>query len=178
MNPWLEEAKDLAEFNSWCREALRELKRFVKDSDQDWYDLFEVSNSSSCLVERAGLIALDLGLPALYAVCSKASYMTTPDEAIECIGKCLEACEPKQDPDLQQTLRRIEATLNATRQQDSYTTKELAAVLGKKEYTVREWCRLGRINAKKTDGGRGNEGEWRIPHEELERYRREGLLQA
>jgi hypothetical protein len=57
-----------------------------------------------------------------------------------------------------------------------YTTKELAQLLGKKEYTVREWCRLERVAAKKLPGGRGNEGEWRIPHEELIRYRTDGLL--
>lgn len=57
-----------------------------------------------------------------------------------------------------------------------YTVKQVAEMLGKKEYTVREWCRLGRLAAKKLPGGRGNEGEWRIPHEELERYQNEGLL--
>lgn len=59
---------------------------------------------------------------------------------------------------------------------ESYTTKQIAEILKKKEYTVREWCRLGRINAEKTSCGRGNEGEWRIPHSELVRYRKEGLL--
>jgi hypothetical protein len=58
---------------------------------------------------------------------------------------------------------------------ESYTTKELAEILGKKEYTVREWCRLGRVAANKLSGGRGNEGEWRIPHEELIRYRTGGF---
>jgi excisionase family DNA binding protein len=57
-----------------------------------------------------------------------------------------------------------------------YTVKEVAARLGKTEYTVREWCRLGRISAKKLEGGRGNEGEWRISHEELTRYQSAGLL--
>jgi excisionase family DNA binding protein len=59
---------------------------------------------------------------------------------------------------------------------DYYTTKEVAELLGKKEYTVREWCRLGRVGAIKLGHGRGNEGEWRIPHEALECYQREGLL--
>lgn len=59
---------------------------------------------------------------------------------------------------------------------ESYTTKQVAELLGKKEYTVREWCRLGRITAKKLPAGRGNEGEWRILHEELVRYQSEGLL--
>lgn len=57
-----------------------------------------------------------------------------------------------------------------------YTTKEFAEIVGRKEFTVREWCRLGRIAAKKLTGGRGNEGEWRIPHSELIRHQNEGLL--
>lgn len=59
---------------------------------------------------------------------------------------------------------------------ESYTTTEAAALLGKRPYTVREWCRLGRIHAVKAMCGRGGEVEWRISHEELERFRNEGLL--
>jgi predicted trehalose synthase len=59
---------------------------------------------------------------------------------------------------------------------ESYTTAEAAAILGKRPYTVREWCRLGRIHATKAMCGRGGEVEWRISHEELERFRNEGLL--
>lgn len=59
---------------------------------------------------------------------------------------------------------------------ESYTTIEAAALLGKRPYTVREWCRLGRIHATKAMCGRGGEVEWRISHEELERFRNEGLL--
>jgi excisionase family DNA binding protein len=75
---------------------------------------------------------------------------------------------------------KVEADLAALRRQSTeqewYTPKELADVLGKKEHTVREWCRLGRVNAKKLKGGRGNEGEWRVSREEVDRYHREGLL--
>jgi len=59
---------------------------------------------------------------------------------------------------------------------DWYTTTELAALLGKAEFTVREWCRLGRVNAEKRDCGRGNSLEWIISHEELLRIRNHGLL--
>lgn len=59
---------------------------------------------------------------------------------------------------------------------ESYTTKEVADVLGKKPYTVREWCRLRRVKAFKAMCGRGCEEEWRITHEELERIQNEGLL--
>lgn len=77
-------------------------------------------------------------------------------------------------------LEKMETTLDVLVQQrtvkDWYSTAELASLLGKAEYTVREWCRLGRIAAKKLPGGRGNEGEWRISHDELIRYQRDGLL--
>ncbi len=58
----------------------------------------------------------------------------------------------------------------------SYTTVEVAELLGKRPYTVREWCRHGRVNATKAMCGRGGEEEWRISHEELERVRNDGLL--
>ena len=81
---------------------------------------------------------------------------------------------------LAERLSRIEAALTVLAKERSvkefYSTKQVAEMLGKKEYTVREWCRLGRVAAKKLPGGRGNEGEWRIPHEELVRYQNEGLL--
>jgi hypothetical protein len=57
-----------------------------------------------------------------------------------------------------------------------YGTAEFGKVVDRDEYTVREWCRLGRLNAEKTCSGRGNRPEWRISHAELGRYRREGLL--
>lgn len=57
-----------------------------------------------------------------------------------------------------------------------YSTAELAKVLGKAEFTVREWCRLGRIHAEKRNSGRGAFPAWVVSHGELLRYRREGLL--
>ena len=57
-----------------------------------------------------------------------------------------------------------------------YSVAEVAEILGRAEFTVREWCRLGRIWASKRDCGRGNSKEWMISHEELTRIRNEGLL--
>lgn len=59
-----------------------------------------------------------------------------------------------------------------------YTTAEAGRILGRRPYTVREWCRLARINAVKSMSGRGIDEEWRISHRELRRIQNEGLLPA
>jgi hypothetical protein len=57
-----------------------------------------------------------------------------------------------------------------------YSIAEAAAILGRAEFTVREWCRLGRVSAQKKRCGRGVASEWIISHAELTRVRNEGLL--
>jgi len=59
-----------------------------------------------------------------------------------------------------------------------YSVPEFASEVDRGEYTVREWCRLQRINAEKCDTGRGEAKSWKIPVEELGRYRDHGLLPA
>lgn len=59
---------------------------------------------------------------------------------------------------------------------DWYSTAEVAAILCRAEFTVREWCRLGRVRAEKKKCGRGPASEWIISHAELTRVRNEGLL--
>jgi hypothetical protein len=75
-------------------------------------------------------------------------------------------------------LARIETLLGELFRQravkDRYTTGEAAQPLGRAEFTVREWCRLGQVNASKRACGRGQ--EWAISHAELERIRNKGLL--
>jgi hypothetical protein len=75
---------------------------------------------------------------------------------------------------------KIEATLAllAGKQmaKEWYGTEEVARILGKAEFTVREWCRLGRMRAEKRMSGRGAFPAWVISHAELLRYQREGLL--
>lgn len=77
-------------------------------------------------------------------------------------------------------LARIEQILVALveRQQvkDYYEIEEFAKIVGKAAFTCREWARLGRIHAQKKNGGCGPYARWVIPHEELLRYQREGLL--
>jgi hypothetical protein len=57
-----------------------------------------------------------------------------------------------------------------------YSTDEFAKLVGKAEFTVREWCRLHRIHASKRRSGRGAHPAWVIAHEELLRFQKEGLL--
>jgi hypothetical protein len=59
---------------------------------------------------------------------------------------------------------------------DWYSTEEFAVLVGKAEFTVREWARLGRIHAEKRKSGRGAFASWAISHQEMLRYQREGLL--
>ena len=77
-------------------------------------------------------------------------------------------------------LERIEAAIQQLRSQpvnkDWYGTEEVAERTGHSPYTVREWCRFGRVRASKRRCGRGNSKEWMISHSELERFKNEGLL--
>ena len=77
-------------------------------------------------------------------------------------------------------LERIETLLDRLVSQRTikewYSVAEVAQILGKAEFTVREWCRHGRVWASKRQCGRGNTKEWIISHEELTRVQNEGLL--
>jgi hypothetical protein len=79
-----------------------------------------------------------------------------------------------------QRIDRIEAALDRLAQQqtikDWYSTVEVASILRRAEFTVREWCRLGRVRATKRATGRGLSREWIVSHAELTRIRNEGLL--
>jgi hypothetical protein len=72
---------------------------------------------------------------------------------------------------------KVDTLMEARRIKDWYTTADVAQIVGKSEYTVREWCRFGRINAVKRKSGGGPHAAWVISHDELQRYEREGLLQ-
>lgn len=53
---------------------------------------------------------------------------------------------------------------------EAYTTADVARKYDREEETVREWCRQERLSAGKLPCG-----EFRIPHDELIRYEKEGL---
>jgi hypothetical protein len=81
---------------------------------------------------------------------------------------------------LEERLEKIEAMLVALveRQQvrEWHTTQEFAKAVGKAEFTIREYCRLGRLRAEKRQSGRGKYPQWVLSNDELLRFQREGLL--
>lgn len=81
---------------------------------------------------------------------------------------------------LEERLDRLEKLLLVLveRQQvrEYYSVEEFARIVSRADFTVREWCRHGRIKAEKKESGRGAHASWAISHEELLRFQREGLL--
>jgi hypothetical protein len=81
---------------------------------------------------------------------------------------------------IEDRLDRIEAVLNKLAERQAvkayYTPEEFARLIGREVFTCREYCRLGRIRAQKKASGRGKHPSWVIPHEELLRFQRDGLL--
>ena len=75
---------------------------------------------------------------------------------------------------LLQRLDGIEAVLGRLVQErvkkEFYTTAEVAKLIGRSEYTVREWCRKGQVQAEKAPNGRS----WLVRHEELDDLRNRG----
>lgn len=59
---------------------------------------------------------------------------------------------------------------------DFYDIEELAGLVGRERFTVRQWAKHGRIRAEKKLSGRGKYLRWRVSHIELLRYQKEGLL--
>ena len=80
---------------------------------------------------------------------------------------------------VEERLSRIESMLASLVEREQarewYSIEEFARIVGRSRLTCREWCRLGRISAEKKGSGRGAYPAWAISHDELLRYRREGL---
>ncbi len=81
---------------------------------------------------------------------------------------------------VEEQLQKIESMLTVLVERqlvrEWYTTYEFATAVGKAEFTIREYCRLGRLRAEKRQSGRGAFQAWVISHDERLRYQREGLL--
>lgn len=70
--------------------------------------------------------------------------------------------------------RKIDALLVGRVEKSVYSTEEVALLVRRASWTVREWCRHGRVRAKKHPGT----DKWFISAEELRRVQTEGLLPA
>ena len=70
-------------------------------------------------------------------------------------------------------LARLDRLKSKPPQKESWSPEELAGVLHRKPFTVREWCRLGRIPAEKDKYSR----LWRVADKEAQRLIAGGGLQ-
>jgi hypothetical protein len=70
----------------------------------------------------------------------------------------------------------VRQLLDRTAIKSHYSVEEFSKLVGKVEFTVRQWCNLGRINAEKSMTRSGSATRWVISRDEYERYSREGLL--
>ena len=68
-----------------------------------------------------------------------------------------------------------DSTFTSGRQREWYSPEELAAMVGRAAYTVRKWCREGRLRARKRACGRGRHLAWEIHAGELWHYCEHGL---
>ena len=72
-------------------------------------------------------------------------------------------------------LSKLDLPSHAAPARTSYSVEEVAALIDRRPFTVREWCRGGRIEATKRQEKRGGVELWAISAGEVERYRNEGL---
>jgi len=78
--------------------------------------------------------------------------------------------------ELQEVKAMLAVLVERQQVREYYSVEEFARIVGRAEFTCREWCRNGRVQAEKRLSGRGAYPAWAISHDELLRYQREGLL--
>ena len=89
-------------------------------------------------------------------------------------------------PEIDERLRRIELALrelmSATAERVALgdcsvlTVSEFAKLTDREPATIREYCRKGRLRCTSTNNGPGGHPCYRLTRDELDRYKREGLL--
>lgn len=81
--------------------------------------------------------------------------------------------------ELSEQIARLTAMLEDMRDRkptkEFYGVAEVAEIVGRSPYQIREWCKSGRIKAQKRACGHGPHKEWAIPHDELTSYQSLGL---
>ena len=86
-------------------------------------------------------------------------------ETVESIARRLGAVEGR--------IAEIGNHLEACKEKEWYSSADVAEILHRSEFTVRErWCRAGRIECEKD----AYSGRWKIPAREVERLRNGGAL--
>jgi hypothetical protein len=75
---------------------------------------------------------------------------------------------------IEELLTEVSSTVSSRQpEKEWYTTAEVADLLGKSDFTVREkWCNQGRIECEKHP----DSGKWRIPAHEMHRMQNGGAL--
>lgn len=68
--------------------------------------------------------------------------------------------------------KRIEAVVVGRLDKEWYTTEEVAVLMDRAPWTVRQWCLQGRVRAKKRSGT----DRWVVSRDEVERLMNNGLL--
>src|SRR5262245_5100370 len=77
-----------------------------------------------------------------------------------------------------QRLDRMERFFTNSVVKETYTVEEAAERLGRRPWTVRQWCNKGQVRGARKVHGKGRTGEWRIPHDEVVRLQNEGPSRA
>lgn len=80
--------------------------------------------------------------------------------------------------EVKQMQGQLNELLNRQTIKEYYSTEEFAKLAGyDSAKTVRDYCNEGRLKGEKQRTGHGRSKRWVIPHAELLRYEREGLLE-
>lgn len=80
--------------------------------------------------------------------------------------------------ELTDLVHRLQAKLHKpnVEEPDTLCVQHAAELLSRAPFTVRQWCRTGRIKAHRARSGRGPYAEWRIPMDSIRSYQKDGLL--
>jgi hypothetical protein len=139
----------------------------------------EASDASRGQTDRQQLLFTDDGVTAARPKRDRGRRPLVPDGTGRQLADLLSsvAAVAERLSAIEAALGRISEFVTAKGvEKEFYTTSEVATILGRAEFTVREWCRQRRCRATKKECGRGEHGEWLIAHDELTRLKSEGLL--
>lgn len=99
-----------------------------------------------------------------------------PEDSMTNLLQSLLARLNQMDQSVVARLDQIEHRLELNIEKEAYTVDETAERVGRRPWTVRDWCNKGQVpNAYKVNG-KGRTGEWRIPHDSVARLQADGPL--